>query len=61
MHTIHTHSEGQLRHKETGEPFVFVVKEGDQRYNQAHYEALGEVTVGVVVTHTVLMFSFLCR
>lgn len=44
------HTEGQLRHKKTGEPFAFVVKEGDQRYNQAHYEALGEVTVGVVVT-----------
>lgn len=29
----------------TDEPFVFVVKEGDQKYNQAHYEALGEVYI----------------
>ena len=35
--------EGQLRHTETGEPFVFQVKD-DNRYNQAHYEALGKVS-----------------
>ncbi|XP_038076473.1 cotranscriptional regulator FAM172A homolog [Patiria miniata] len=34
---------GQLRHTETGEPFLFEVKKGDMRYNQLHYEALGEV------------------
>ena len=34
---------GRLRHTETGEPFEFVVRDGDHRYNQAHYEALGEV------------------
>ena len=37
------HPEGQLRHKETNKPFVFMVKKEDKRYNQAHYEALGEV------------------
>ena len=36
-------TEGELQHKDTDEKFVFVVKEGDQRFNQAHYEALGEV------------------
>ena len=35
--------DGQMRHIETGEPFKFEVKEGDRRYNQKHYEALGEV------------------
>ncbi|XP_065888772.1 cotranscriptional regulator ARB2A-like isoform X2 [Dysidea avara] len=33
---------GQLRQIENDEPFVFNVKESDQAYNQAHYEALGE-------------------
>ena len=42
-HTHTHHTEGQLRQLESGEPFAFVVKEGDKRYNQAHYEALGEV------------------
>jgi hypothetical protein len=28
---------------ETDEPFEFVVKEGKRKYNQRHYEALGEV------------------
>ena len=28
---------------ETNEVFKFEVKEGDRPYNQAHYEALGEV------------------
>jgi hypothetical protein len=39
---------GQLRHKETDKPFVFVVKEGDKQYNQAHYEALGELLTDYV-------------
>ncbi|XP_022109971.1 protein FAM172A-like [Acanthaster planci] len=34
---------GQLRHTDTGEPFVFEVRKGDMQYNQRHYEALGEV------------------
>ena len=38
-----SHADGQLRHIETGEPFLFEVKKGDKAYNQAHYEALGEV------------------
>ena len=37
--------DGQLRSIGTGEPFVFEVKKGDQKYNQAHYEALGEVSL----------------
>jgi len=39
------HVEGQLRQIENDEPFVFNVKESDQAYNQAHYEALGEVLI----------------
>lgn len=38
---------GQLRQIENGEPFVFKVKESDQKYNQDHYEALGEVSISV--------------
>lgn len=36
-------TEGQLRHKETEQPFEFNVREGDHYYNQKHYNALGEV------------------
>jgi len=39
--------DGQMRHIETGEPFKFEVKEGDRRYNQKHYEALGEGDISV--------------
>ncbi|XP_069973598.1 cotranscriptional regulator ARB2A-like [Penaeus vannamei] len=35
--------DGKLRNIRTGRPFEFVVHEGDQVYNQKHYEALGEV------------------
>ncbi|KAK8389491.1 hypothetical protein O3P69_008886 [Scylla paramamosain] len=35
--------DGKLQNSKTGEGFQFVVKEGDQAYNQRHYEALGEV------------------
>lgn len=35
--------EGKIQNVKTGEGFQFVVKEGDQSYNQRHYEALGEV------------------
>ena len=35
--------DGELRSKETGKPFNFVVKCDDPVYNQKHYEALGEV------------------
>ncbi|XP_068231258.1 cotranscriptional regulator ARB2A [Palaemon carinicauda] len=34
---------GKMRNIKTGGPFEFVVREGDQAYNQMHYEALGEV------------------
>ncbi|XP_066511221.1 cotranscriptional regulator ARB2A homolog isoform X2 [Hoplias malabaricus] len=34
---------GQLRHTETGEPFVFNSKEDLHRWNQKRYEALGEI------------------
>ncbi|KAJ3086006.1 hypothetical protein HK102_013601 [Quaeritorhiza haematococci] len=34
--------QGELRHKETGERFLFEVRKGDFPYNQAHYEALGD-------------------
>ena len=47
--------DGQLRNMETGEPFLFEVKKGKKAYNQAHYEALGEVrsTLGLL-TNTIL-------
>ncbi|KAI8908744.1 Arb2 domain-containing protein [Powellomyces hirtus] len=34
---------GQLRSIESGEPFKFEVRPGSRAYNQAHYEALGDV------------------
>jgi len=34
---------GELRSKEAGEPFNFVVKSDDPEYNQKHYEAIGEI------------------
>lgn len=34
---------GQLRHTQTGEPFVFNHKEDMHRWNQKRYEALGEI------------------
>jgi len=34
---------GQLRSIKEGKGFHFNVKEGDQAYNQMHYQALGEV------------------
>lgn len=34
---------GKLRSVEKDEPFVFEVKKGNKKFNQAHYEALGEV------------------
>ncbi|KAF7687306.1 cotranscriptional regulator FAM172A homolog [Silurus meridionalis] len=39
---------GQLRHIQTGEPFVFNCKENMHRWNQKRYEALGEI-----ITHYV--------
>ena len=36
--------EGQLRHIVNSEPYVFEVKKGNRRYNQRHYDALGEVS-----------------
>uniref|UniRef100_A0A674MI96 ARB2 cotranscriptional regulator A n=1 Tax=Takifugu rubripes TaxID=31033 RepID=A0A674MI96_TAKRU len=35
--------DGQLRHTETGEPFVFNAREDLHRWNQKRYEALGEI------------------
>lgn len=37
-------TDGQLRHTQTGEPFVFNEREDLHRWNQKRYEALGEVT-----------------
>ena len=37
-----------MRHIETGEPFKFDVKKNDHRYNQNHYEALGDVITNYV-------------
>lgn len=34
---------GQLRHTQTGEPFVFNAREDLHRWNQKRYEALGEI------------------
>lgn len=36
-------ADGELRHIETGERFIFDVKKGDRSFNQKHYEALGDV------------------
>ena len=36
--------DGQLRSIEGDKPFVFEVKKGDSKFNQANYEALGEVS-----------------
>ncbi|TWW60012.1 Protein FAM172A [Takifugu flavidus] len=36
-------ADGQLRHTETGEPFVFNAREDLHRWNQKRYEALGEI------------------
>lgn len=38
-------TEGQLRSIAKDEPFLFNVREGDQAYNQMHYNALGEVCI----------------
>eukprot|EP00123_Amoebidium_parasiticum_P005997 comp17055_c0_seq1/m.15791 comp17055_c0_seq1/g.15791 ORF comp17055_c0_seq1/g.15791 comp17055_c0_seq1/m.15791 type:complete len:483 (-) comp17055_c0_seq1:540-1988(-) len=38
----HFNEKGQLRHKETGEPYQFEVKKGDKAYNQKIYEEVGE-------------------
>lgn len=38
-------TDGQLRHINTGEPFVFNAREDLHRWNQKRYEALGEVNV----------------
>lgn len=35
--------DGKLRSIDGDKPFVFEVKKGDAKYNQAHYEALGDV------------------
>ncbi|CAI2169373.1 11202_t:CDS:10 [Funneliformis geosporum] len=37
---------GELRHIETNERFLFVVKPDDRSYNQNHYEALGGTVIG---------------
>lgn len=42
-------TDGKLRNIRTGRPFEFVVHEGDQVYNQKHYEALGEVRIIKIV------------
>ncbi|CAL4121757.1 unnamed protein product, partial [Meganyctiphanes norvegica] len=39
----HFNKDGAMCNIKTGNPFQFVVKEGNQSYNQKHYEALGEV------------------
>ena len=54
---ISSTQDGQLRSINTGEPFVFVVKEGDKRYNQGHYEALGEVQFGAH-SHTIYTYIY---
>ncbi|KAK3862355.1 hypothetical protein Pcinc_031779 [Petrolisthes cinctipes] len=42
--------DGKMRNIETGEGFKFGVKEGDQAYNQKHYEAIGEIITEEVYT-----------
>lgn len=39
-------TDGKIQNVKTGEGFQFVAREGDQAYNQRHYEALGEVRDG---------------
>ena len=38
-------SDGKMINIQTGGGFVFAVRDGDQKYNQEHYEALGEVSL----------------
>ena len=35
--------DGRMVSISNGGPFVFEVRKGDKKYNQKHYEALGEV------------------
>ena len=47
MMTLYTDNiiiDDQLRSIDGDKPFVFEVKKGDSQFNQAHYEALGEVS-----------------
>ena len=44
-HLCITIIEGQMRNKENDGPFEFNVREGDQHYNQKHYNALGDVSI----------------
>jgi len=51
--------DGQLRHINTGEPFVFNYKEDLHRWNQKRYEALGEVMIifDNILCKNVILFS----
>ena len=40
--------EGKLTNIKTGGKFVFDVKKGNRRYNQKHYEAIGEVSIATL-------------
>lgn len=39
---------------ETGESFKFEVRKGDKKYNQKHYEALGEVRLYCINVHVIV-------
>lgn len=43
IHQFSSPTDEQLKNIRTGGKFKFVVREGDQVYNQQHYDALGEV------------------
>ena len=42
------HVDGHMVSIETGESFKFEVRKGDKKYNQKHYEALGEVRLYII-------------
>ena len=50
----------QLRSIDGDKPFVFEVKKGDSKFNQAHYEALGEVSKTLIVSHLTVSRLGLC-
>ncbi|CAG8647353.1 3241_t:CDS:10 [Paraglomus brasilianum] len=54
----HFTEEGELRNIETNDRFVFVIREGDRAYNQAHYEALGDVIAQHIEDSLVTKYNF---
>ncbi|CAG8484114.1 8522_t:CDS:10 [Paraglomus occultum] len=55
----HFTEKGELRNIETDDRFVFVIREGDRAYNQAHYEALGDVVAQYIEDRLVTKYGFI--